>query len=307
MLAIPFEVFIDRQRPVQPYYVIMRLPGEQREEFVLLLPYTPNNKDNMSNWLAARSDGAHYGELVAYKYPKDKLIFGPLQIEARIDQNEQISQQFTLWNQSGSRVIRGNMLVIPVGQSNLYVEPIYLQADQGSIPEMKRVIMATGNSIVMEQTVSEALAQLFGGPMDLSVSTTAPAPATTTPTHSNGACCPNGARGATDNTGDDARSGSWSRARSRRGGPGPGQPLAALATRTAGGRAAAVGQPRPGSVGVAARNLPAQADAGERLVDRRAGQYRAWVRLHRTRARGLLGFRPRYPTYRKGYAAFIPH
>ena len=168
LLAIPFEVFIDRQQPVQPYYVIMRLPSEQREEFMLLLPYTPNNKNNMSNWLAARSDGAHYGELVAYKYPKDKLIFGPLQIEARIDQNEQISQQFTLWNQSGSRVIRGNMLVIPVGQSNLYVEPIYLQADQGSIPEMKRVIMATGNSIVMEPTVSEALAQLFGGPMDLS-------------------------------------------------------------------------------------------------------------------------------------------
>ena len=179
LLAIPTEVFVDREQEVQPYYVIMRLPGEQREEFVLLLPYTPNNKNNMSNWLAARSDGAHYGELVAYKYPKDKLIFGPLQIEARIDQNEEISQQFTLWNQSGSRVIRGNMLVIPVGQSNLYVEPIYLQADQGSIPEMKRVIMATGNSIVMEQTVSEALAQLFGGPMNLSTTTTAPAPATT--------------------------------------------------------------------------------------------------------------------------------
>ncbi len=180
LLAIPSEVRGDTQRPVEPYYVIMRLPGEQREEFVLLLPYTPNNKNNMSNWLAARSDGAHYGELVAYKYPKDKLIFGPLQIEARIDQNEEISQQFTLWNQSGSRVIRGNMLVVPVGQSNLYVEPIYLLADQGSIPEMKRVIMATGNSIVMEQTVSEALAQLFGGPMDLGSTTTAPAPATTT-------------------------------------------------------------------------------------------------------------------------------
>ncbi len=178
LLAIPTEVRGDTQRTVEPYYVIMRLPGEQREEFVLLLPYTPNNKDNMSNWLAARSDGAHYGELVAYKYPKDKLIFGPLQIEARIDQNEEISQQFTLWNQSGSRVIRGNMLVIPVGQSNLYVEPIYLLADQGSIPEMKRVIMATGNSIVMESTVSEALAELFGGPMDLSRTTTAPAPAT---------------------------------------------------------------------------------------------------------------------------------
>ena len=182
LLAIPTEVFGDIQRPVEPYYVIMRLPGEQREEFVLLLPYTPNNKDNMSNWLAARSDGAHYGELVAYKYPKDKLIFGPLQIEARIDQNEEISQQFTLWNQSGSRVIRGNMLVIPVGQSNLYVEPIYLQADQGSIPEMKRVIMATGSSIVMEQTVSEALTKLFGGPMDLGLTTTAAAPTTTTTT-----------------------------------------------------------------------------------------------------------------------------
>ena len=181
LLAIPFEVFVDRQLPVQPYYVIMRLPGEQREEFVLILPYTPNNKNNMSNWLAARSDGAHYGELVAYKYPKDKLIFGPMQIEARIDQDDQISQQFTLWNQSGSRVIRGNMLVIPVGQSNLYVEPIYLQADQGRIPEMKRVIMATGNSIVMEQTVDEALFQLFGGPVDIGDTAVARAPTATDP------------------------------------------------------------------------------------------------------------------------------
>ena len=180
MLAIPTELFGDREVPVQPYYVIMRLPGQEQAEFVLILPYTPNEKPNMSNWLAARSDGDNYGKLVAYKYPKEKLIFGPIQIEARIDQDPVISQQLTLWDQSGSRVIRGNMLVIPVGQSNLYVEPIYLLAESGSIPEMKRVVLATGNTIVMEQTVDEALARLFDGPVALGEGIAPLPPAATT-------------------------------------------------------------------------------------------------------------------------------
>lgn len=164
-LGIPVEVYLDRRALVQPYYAIMRLPGSVREEFVLILPYTPANKDNMITWLAARSDGANYGKLVAYKYPKERLIFGPAQIEARIDQDPVVSQQFTLWNQAGSRVIRGNMLVIPIGRSNLYVEPIYLQAERGRLPEMKRVVLASGNRVVMEATVEEALEKLFGGPI----------------------------------------------------------------------------------------------------------------------------------------------
>lgn len=119
---------------VDPYYVVMRLPGEQHEEFLLMQPFTPANKTNMIAWLAARSDEPNYGKLVVYKYPKERLIFGPLQVEGRIDQDPTISSQFTLWSTAGSRVIRGNMLVIPVGNSQMYVEPIYLQAENGPIP-----------------------------------------------------------------------------------------------------------------------------------------------------------------------------
>ncbi|MFN8637654.1 MAG: UPF0182 family protein [Chloroflexota bacterium] len=149
---------------VDPYYVVMRLPGEQHEEFLLMQPFTPVNKTNMIAWLAARSDEPNYGKLVVYKYPKERLIFGPLQVEGRIDQDPTISSQFTLWSTAGSRVIRGNMLVIPVGNSQMYVEPIYLQAENGPIPELKRVIVSTGNRVVMEATLEEALAKLFGNP-----------------------------------------------------------------------------------------------------------------------------------------------
>jgi uncharacterized membrane protein (UPF0182 family) len=161
--SIPFERFGDNRQPVEPYYTIMRLPGEAREEFLLMLPLAPANRDNMIAWLAARCDEPHYGKLLVYKYPKDKLIYGPFQIETRIDQDPTIAAQFTLWNQSGSRVIRGNLLVIPVGNSNLYVEPIYLQAAQGPLPELKRVVVATGNRIAMEPTLEAALARLFAG------------------------------------------------------------------------------------------------------------------------------------------------
>ena len=160
--AIPFEKFYSDRQPVDPYYVIMRLPGEPREEFLLMQPFTPLNKDNMIAWLAARSDEPNYGKLLVYKFPKEKLVYGPFQVEGRIDQDPAISSQFTLWSQAGSRVIRGNTLVIPIGTSNLYVEPIYLQAENGPIPELKRVILATGNRLVMEPTLEEAIAKLFG-------------------------------------------------------------------------------------------------------------------------------------------------
>jgi uncharacterized membrane protein (UPF0182 family) len=140
----------------------MKLPGDTRAEFILMLPFTPGSKDNMVGWLAARCDEPNYGKLVVYKYPKDKVIFGPFQLETRIDQDPTISAQFSLWNQGGSQVIRGNLLVIPVGQSNLYVEPIYLQATASPLPELKRVIVATGNRIVMEPTLGEGLARLLG-------------------------------------------------------------------------------------------------------------------------------------------------
>lgn len=158
----PRELYGGTQVPMRPYYVIMRLPDFPREEFILIMPYTPIQKDNMVAWLAARSDPEGYGSLFAFKFPKDKLVFGPMQIEARADQDTTISQQFTLWGQGGSRVLRGNLLVVPIGQSNLYVEPIYLQSEQGQLPELKRVIIANGSNIIMAETVVQGLQQLFG-------------------------------------------------------------------------------------------------------------------------------------------------
>lgn len=155
------EVVGDRRQPMQPYWVTMRIPGETREEFLLMLPFTPANRDNMISWLAARSDGPSYGQLVLFKFPKDRLVYGPAQIDARIDQDPQISSQLTLWNQQGSRVIRGHLLVIPIGSSTLYVEPIYLQAETSRMPELKRVVVATGNRVVMEPTLEEGLRRLF--------------------------------------------------------------------------------------------------------------------------------------------------
>ncbi len=165
--SVPTEVFGDNRQPVEPYYLIMKLPGESKEEFLQLLPFAPSNKDNMIAWLAARSDGDNYGKLIVYKYPKDKLIYGPMQVEARVNQDPTISAQFTLWGQRGSQVTRGNLLAIPVGNANLYVEPVYLQAERGSIPELKRVIVSTGNRVVMEPTLGEALNKLYDGKLTL--------------------------------------------------------------------------------------------------------------------------------------------
>jgi uncharacterized membrane protein (UPF0182 family) len=144
-----------------PYYINMRLPGETRTEFFLMLPMVPSRRQNMIAWLAARCDAPDYGKLIVYVFPKDKLIFGPSQIEARINQNTEISQQISLWNQMGSRVIRGNLLVIPVENSLLYVSPLYLRASTGQLPELKRVIAAYGDRVVMEETLPAALAALF--------------------------------------------------------------------------------------------------------------------------------------------------
>ncbi|MBT7902712.1 UPF0182 family protein [Candidatus Woesearchaeota archaeon] len=160
---IPSEIYgVGQKVPVEPYYVIMKLPGEIDEEFMLMTSFTPIKKDNMIAWMAARSDGDQYGKLVVYKFPKDKLVFGPLQVEAKIDQDSEISQQLTLWSQQGSRVTRGNLLIIPIKNSILYVEPLYIQAETGQLPELKRVIVSDGERVVMEVNFGEALAALFG-------------------------------------------------------------------------------------------------------------------------------------------------
>ena len=179
LLSIPRRTVDNRERDVEPYYTIMRLPDESKEEFVLLLPFTPNKRDNMRAWLAARSDGANYGKLIALEFPKAKLIYGPKQIDARIDQDTVISQQLSLWNQRGSQVIRGSLLAIPIEKSLLYVQPLYLAAEQGSLPELKRVIVAFGNQISMEETLEQSLQRIFGGKITpQTASAVASAPAT---------------------------------------------------------------------------------------------------------------------------------
>ncbi len=157
----PKEIYQAESREMKPYYLIMKLPGEDEAEFILLLPFVPTKKDNMISWIAARSDGEAYGSLVLYSFPKQKLVYGPKQIEARIDQNPEISAQLTLWSSAGSSVLRGNLLVIPIEDSLMYVEPVYLQADQGELPELKRVIVSYQDTVVMEKTLEEALNAVF--------------------------------------------------------------------------------------------------------------------------------------------------
>ena len=162
--AIPQEKFGqgDVLQEVEPYYVIMKLPGNEKEEFVQLIPYTPTNRPNMVGWLAARSDGDQYGNLVAYNFPKDRQVDGPEQVEARIDNDQDISAWFTLRCAEGSTCIRGNLLVIPIGDSILYAEPIYIQAEGVSFPELKKVILATAEKVVMGDSLDDALYMLTG-------------------------------------------------------------------------------------------------------------------------------------------------
>ncbi len=147
---------------MNPRHMIMKLPGEKQEEFILMLPFTPRGKDNLSAWMVARNDNEQYGKLVAYRFPKDKLVFGPKQIIGRINQDAEISRQISLWDQGGSQVIQGSLLVIPVEESLLYVRPLYLKAATGKIPELKRVIVAYENKIAMEETLEAGLAKIFG-------------------------------------------------------------------------------------------------------------------------------------------------
>jgi uncharacterized membrane protein (UPF0182 family) len=165
---IPIAAYANSDR-MDSYYLIMKLPGEEAAEFILLIPFVPQNKDNMIAWMAARSDGEHYGRLIVYTFPKKKLIFGPAQIESRFDQTPEISEQLTLWDQAGSSVVRGNLLAIPIEDSLMYVEPIYLQAGSADrkdrrreLPELKRVIVTHDKRIAMAPTLDEAMAQVFG-------------------------------------------------------------------------------------------------------------------------------------------------
>ncbi|MBA7648834.1 hypothetical protein ES703_56624 [subsurface metagenome] len=193
---IPDELYGDSRQEMEPYYIIVKLPEENKEEFLLMLPFTPSKKDNMIGWLAARSDLPNYGNLLVYKLPKEKLVYGPMQIEARVDQQTDISRELSLWGQRGSRVIRGNLLAIPISDSFIYVEPVYLEAIQevkevpstasppargfkkpqrgqapgssaldksraASLPELKRVIVAFGNRITMEENLDKALSSVL--------------------------------------------------------------------------------------------------------------------------------------------------
>jgi uncharacterized membrane protein (UPF0182 family) len=177
---IPVMGSSTKAEPMESYYTIMKLPEEKKEEFILMLPFNPKKKDNLSAWMVARSDGEYYGRLMVYRFPKDRLVYGPKQIVARINQDTEISRQISLWDQRGSQVIQGTLLVIPIENSLIYVEPLYLRAETGKIPELKRVIVAYENRIAMEETLDAALSRIFG---DVRVSgeaappKTAPAPA----------------------------------------------------------------------------------------------------------------------------------
>jgi uncharacterized membrane protein (UPF0182 family) len=167
-----------RQQVMEPNFVLMTLPGERSTEFIAILPFTPANRNNLIGWIAGRSDGEHYGEALVYDFPKTKLIDGPSQIEARIDQNAQLSGQLTLWNQQGSHVRRGSLIVIPVGRALLYAEPIYLQADRSPMPELRLVVLAVQDRLAYGPTFESAMAALFGtGPSTLSAQASPSAPA----------------------------------------------------------------------------------------------------------------------------------
>jgi len=161
-------------------HIVMRLPEERQAEYLLMVPFTPRGKDNLASWMVARNDGEHYGQLIVYRFPKQSLVYGPAQIVNRINQDPEISRQVSLWDQHGSEVIRGNLLVIPIEQSLIYVQPLYLRATGGGIPELKRVVVAYQNQVVMEETLEGGLARLFGGvasPAAVAAETAEPSPA----------------------------------------------------------------------------------------------------------------------------------
>lgn len=156
------EIYAEREQPVEPYYVVMQLPGSDTPELVLMLPYTPIRRNNLIAWLAARNDADNYGQVLVYRFPKDSLTLGPAQIDATIDQDSEISQLLSLWGQRGSQVIRGNLLVLPINGSLLYVEPLFIQSEQSGMPQLQRVIVAYKDQLVMAETLEQALNLIFG-------------------------------------------------------------------------------------------------------------------------------------------------
>jgi uncharacterized membrane protein (UPF0182 family) len=157
-----------REGSRDPYirHIVMKLPGEEQEEFIIMTPFTPRGKENLTAWMVVRNDGDGYGQLVVYRFPRQSLVFGPTQIVNRINQDTEVSQQVTLWDQAGSEVIPGNLLVIPIEESLLFVQALYLRAQGGRIPELKRVIVAFQNQVVMEETLERGLSRLFGGAVE---------------------------------------------------------------------------------------------------------------------------------------------
>lgn len=203
------------ENPMSPYYTIMRLPQEKEEEFILMLPFTPGRKDNLSAWMVARSDGENYGRLVVYRFPKQKLVYGPRQIVARINQEAEISRQISLWDQRGSQVIQGTLLVIPIEEALIYVRPLYLRAESGKIPELKRVIVAYENKIAMEETLEASIVRIFKGeiPMPESAEVTPPASpaASKAPSPANNAELIRQARDAYERAIQAQRQGDWAK------------------------------------------------------------------------------------------------
>lgn len=160
---VSHEIYGTRERKTEPNYLVTKIPGEEKAEFVSMLPYSPKSKQNMTGILMTRNDGENYGKLMLYRFPKNRTIYGPMQIEAQIDQNTKISQDFSLWSQAGSTYSRGSLFVVPINDSLLYIEPIYLEASNSAIPEVKRVIVAYEDKIAYEPTLEAALESLFGG------------------------------------------------------------------------------------------------------------------------------------------------
>jgi uncharacterized membrane protein (UPF0182 family) len=158
--SIPLEIYGSSNTPVRPYHVTVQLPGQQKPEYVLLLPFTPLGRANMVGWMAARNDLPNYGQLQLARFPQQRLLLGPQQVSALIEQDPAISYQFGLWNRAGSRLIHGNLLVLPVGKGILYVEPIYLQSKNNDLPTLVRVVVTDGVTFVMERNLKDALAKL---------------------------------------------------------------------------------------------------------------------------------------------------
>lgn len=202
-----------KSKAMSPYYAVMKLPGEEREEFILMLPFTPRSKDNLASWVVARADGDNYGKLQAYRFPKQRLVYGPKQVVARINQDADVSRQLSLWDQRGSKVILGTLLVIPIRESLIYVQPLYLKAESGKIPELKRVIVVAENRIAMEETLEASLARIFGEPDTLAtervVATQAGTPPRTEATTP--AALSSEARAAYDRAIEAQRAGDWAR------------------------------------------------------------------------------------------------